>query len=40
MFERCGWSVATVNRFKEFVSTDFRQELDVVSYSELTVVAR
>jgi hypothetical protein len=39
-FERFGWSVATVNLFKEFVSTDFRQEPDVLSYSELNVVAR
>jgi hypothetical protein len=39
-FERFGWSVAAINRFKEFVSTDFRQEPDVLSYSELNVVAR
>ena len=39
-FERFGWSVVRVNRFKEFVSTDFRQEPDVLSYSELNAVAR
>ena len=39
-FERRLGSVAKVNRFKEFVSTDFRQEPDVVSYSELNVLAR